>query len=86
MTPEVAIEKLARLYDDLQHAQNPAWMRPTDEEICDVLKEVLNTIDIDLFQDFDRKKQELEDKLSQISDYVSDIRRYCDYIEDEVLY
>ena len=86
MTPEVAIEKLARLYDDLQHAQNPAWIRPTDEEICDVLKEVLNTIDIDLIQDFDRKKQELEDKLSQISDYVSDIRRYCDYIEDEVLY
>ena len=86
MTPEVAIEKLARLYDDLQHAQNPAWIRPTDKEICDVLKEVLNTIDIDLIQDFDRKKQELEDKLSQISDYVSDIRRYCDYIEDEVLY
>ena len=86
MTSEVAIEKLARLYNDLQHAQNPAWIRPTDEEICDVLKEVLNTIDIDYILDFDRKKQELEDKLSQISDYVQDIRRYCDYIEDEVLY
>ena len=50
MTPEEVIAKLARLYDDMQHAQNPAWTRPTDEEICEVLNDVLTTIDIEYIE------------------------------------
>ena len=85
MTPEEAIERLANLYDDLQHAQNPAWVRPTDEEICNVLKDVLETIDIDFIEDIDRKRKEVEDILENVYDYVQDIERYCSHIEDELL-
>lgn len=85
MTPEEAIERLANLYDDLQHVQNPAWIRPTDEEICDVLKDVLETIDIDFIEDIDRKQKEIEDRLENVYDYVQSIQRYCSDIEDELL-
>lgn len=84
MAPEEVIARLARLYDDLQHAQNPAWVRPTDDEICDVIKDVLETIDIDYIESMEAKHKELNDRLENIYDYVQDIRRYCSDIEDEL--
>jgi hypothetical protein len=84
MTPEEVIAKLARLYDDMQQAQNPAWIRPTDEEICEVLNDVLTTIDIEYIESMETKHRELEDRLENIYDYVQDIQRHCRDIEDEL--
>lgn len=84
MTPEEVIAKVARLYDDMQQAQNPAWTRPTDEEICEVLNDVLTTIDIEYIESIEVKHKELEDRLENIYDYVQDIQRHCRDIEDEL--
>jgi hypothetical protein len=84
MTPEESIAKLARLYNDLQHAQNPAWVRPTDDEICNVLKDVLETIDIDYIESMKARHKELNDRLDNIYSFVQDIQYYCREVEDEL--
>lgn len=84
MTPEEAIARLAKLYDDMQHAQNPAWVSPTNEEICEVLNDVLTTINVDYIESMEAKHKELEDRLENIYSFVQDIQYYCREVEDEL--
>lgn len=81
---EEVIERVARLYNDMQQGQNPAWVRPTDEDIMDVLKDILVYIDIDAFNAIKKRKEELEDRLFNIRESLRTIESECDDIRWEM--
>ena len=81
---EQILENVATIISGLEVAQNPAWPRPTDKEIIEVLQDILVHFDAEEIVINSTNIETINDKIDDIERYISDAESYIEYAGSEI--